>query len=99
MMKTEPLEAQSRRKNLRFYGFNDKSDESEAKKQNYIDEHLNIDGASIQIKKAHSIWGQNSPRPIIVKFLHYKDREYVHKAYREKTMLTRLRITIQMKKV
>ena len=49
--------------------------------QNYIDEHLNIDEASIQIERAHRIRGKKSPRPIIVKFLLYNDRENVLKAY------------------
>ena len=57
-MKTERLEAQSRRDNLRFYGVHDKSDyksdesweELETRVQNYIDERLNIDEVSIPIK-------------------------------------------------
>ena len=54
--------------------------------RNYIqfDEHLNIDEASIQIERAYRIRGKNSPRPIIVKFSHYKDRENVLKTYRKK---------------
>ena len=88
-MKTEErLEAQSRRDNLWFYGFDDKIDESweesETRVRNYIEEHLNIDEASIKIKRAHRIRGKYSPRPIIVKFWHYKVRENVLKAYREK---------------
>ena len=51
---------------------------------NHIDEHLNLDEASIQIERAHRIRGKQSSRPIIVKFLHYKDREFVFKAYCEK---------------
>ena len=49
--------------------------------QNYIDEHLNIDEASIQIERANHIRGKNSPQPIIVKLSHYKDRENFLKAY------------------
>ena len=54
--------------------------------RNYIqfDEHHNIDEASIQIERAYRIRGKNSPRPIIVKFSHYKDRENVLKTYRKK---------------
>ena len=54
--------------------------------RNYIDEYLiyNIDEASIQIERAHRIQGKNSPGPIIVKFLHYKDIENVLKTYHEK---------------
>ena len=53
---------------------------------NYIDEYLtyNIDEASIQIERTHRIQGKNSPGPIIVKFLHYKDIENVLKTYHEK---------------
>ena len=88
-MKTEErLEAQSRRDNLWFYGFDDKIDESweesETRVRNYIEEHLNIEEASIKIKRAHRIRGKYSPRPIIVKFWHYKVRENVLKAYRKK---------------
>ena len=36
--------------------------------RNYIDEHLKIDEASIQIERAHRIRGKKSQRPIIVKF-------------------------------
>ena len=58
-MKTEErLEAQSRRDNLWFYGFDDKIDESweesETRVRNYIEEHLNIDEASIKIKRAQA---------------------------------------------
>ena len=40
-----------------------------------IDEHLNIDEASIQIERAHLSGVKNSSPPIIVKFLHYKDKK------------------------
>ena len=45
-----------------------------------IDEHLNIDEASVQIEIAHRIRGKYYSRPIIVKFSHYKDRENVDKS-------------------
>ena len=64
-MQIERLEAQYRRDNLRFYGFDDKSDdksdesweESETTVRNYIDEHIDIDEATIQIERARRIWG------------------------------------------
>ena len=62
-MKTERLEAQYRRDNLRFYGFDeksdDKSDESweETTVRNHIDGHVDIDVASIQIERAHRVRG------------------------------------------
>ena len=62
-----------------------------------IDEHLNIDEASIQIERAHLSGVKNSSPPIIVKFLHYKDKKNVLKTYPLKR--TRLPITIQMKKM
>ena len=85
------------------YGFEDKSDESweesETRVRNYIDEHLNIDEASIQIERALRIRCKNSPRPIIAKFSHYKDRENVLKciAKNAKTSWLRLQITLQRK--
>ena len=85
-MKSERLEAHSRRDNLRFHGFEDKRgetwDESESKVRNYVYDDLGVDESSIRIERAHR--SKNSPRPIIVKFSHYKDREKVLKAYREK---------------
>ena len=87
-MKTERLEAQSRRDNLRFHGFEDKRDEtweeSELKVRDYIRDDLGVDESSIQIERAHRLRSKNSPRPVILKFSHYKDRDKVLKAYREK---------------
>ena len=67
-MKTERLEALIRRDNLRFYGFDDKSDDksdeswedSESRVRNCIDKHLNIDEASIQNKRAFRMRVKNS---------------------------------------
>ena len=87
-IKNERLEAQSRRDNLRFHGFDDRRDEnweeSESKVRVYISEELGVDDSSIQIERAHGLRSKNTPRPIIVKFTRYKDREKVLKAYREK---------------
>ena len=75
------------------FGFDDKSDESweesETRLRNYIDEHLYIDEAPIQIERANRIRGKNSPRPIIVMFSHYKDRENVLKTCRENLLYVR----------
>ena len=87
-MKTERLEAQSRRDNLRLYGSDDKSDESWEESETrvrYIDEHLNINETSTQIERAHRIRGKNSPRLIIVKLSHYKDKIKSHTKKIEKT--------------
>lgn len=87
-IRNERLEAQSRRDNLRFYGFEDKHgetwEESENKARSYIANDLNIGESSIQIERAHRIPSKTSPRPLIVKFSFYKDRDKVLKAYREK---------------
>ena len=67
-MKTELLGEQSQRDNLRFYGFDDKSDESckesETKVRNYIDEHHHIDEASIRMEQAHRIQGKTLHEPL-----------------------------------
>ena len=87
-MKNERLETQSRRDNLRFHGFEGKRDEtweeSELKVRDYIRDDLGVDESSIQIERAHRLRSKNSPRPVIVKFSHYKDRDKVLKVYREK---------------
>ena len=86
--KNERLEAQSRRDNLKFHGFDDNRretwEESENTVRRYISEELNIDDSAIKIVWAHRIRSRNSPRPIIVKFSHYKDRDSVLKSFREK---------------
>ena len=86
--KNERLEAQSRRDNLKFHGFDDNRretwEESENTVRRYISEELNIDDSAIKIERAHRIRSRNSPRPIIVKFSHYKDRDGVLKSFREK---------------
>ena len=67
-MKTELLGAQSRRDNLRFYGFDDKSDEScnesETRVRNYIDEYHHIDEDSIQIERTRRIRGKTLHDPL-----------------------------------
>ena len=86
--KNERLEAQSRRDNLRFYGFEDKRgetwEESENVIRSYISNELDLEESNIQIERAHRIPSKSSPRPIIVKFSFYKDREKILKTYREK---------------
>ena len=87
-IRNERLEAQSRRDDLRFYGFEDKQgetwEESENKVRSYIANDLNIEESSIQIERAHLIPRKTSHRPLIVKFSFYKDMDRVLKAYREK---------------
>jgi len=84
--KNERLEAQSRRSNLKFHGITETSNEtweqSEAKIRDYLTE-MNIDDTSIQIDRAHRLPGNSAPRPIIVKFPLYKDKDKILKQFRE----------------
>ena len=86
--KSENLEAQSRRDNLKFFGFQDDDKEtweqSEDKLWEYIRTELNINDSDIKIERAHRLLGKNSPRPIIVKFSFYKDKDNELQTYRQK---------------
>ena len=86
--KNENLEAQSRRDNLKFFGFQDDDKEtweqSEDKVREYIRTELNINDSDIKIERAHRLPSKNSPRPIIVKFSFYKDKDNVLRTYRQK---------------
>ena len=86
--KSENLEAQSRRDNLKFFGFEDDGTEtweqSENKVRGYIRNELHIDDTDIKIERAHRLPSRNSPKPIIVKFSFFKDKDSVLRAYRQK---------------
>ena len=86
--KSEYLEAQSRRDNLKFFGFEDDGTEtweqSENKVRGYIRNELHIDDTDIKIERAHRLPSRNSPKPIIVKFSFFKDKDSVLRAYRQK---------------
>ena len=87
--KNEKIESQSRRDNLNFFGFdgerNETWEESENKIKTYISEGLSIDDSEIHIERAHRLAGSKSvPKPIIVKFSFFKDKERVLRAYRQK---------------
>ena len=77
--KVENLEAQSRRENLKFYNIQESGKESWAESENkvrkYLTDDLHIDESKISIERAHRIGSQNKPRPVIVKFSFYKDKE------------------------
>lgn len=83
------LETQSRRDNLRFLGIHEVESESwndcEAKVQDVI-RKLGLDADSMKLVRAHRLGApgrQNTqPRPIIVKFHYYKDKESVLQTYR-----------------
>ena len=84
----ERLEAQSRRENLPIYGLpeekNETWEDTESKVREYIGRDLELNEASISIERAHRIQGSEKPRPVIIKFSFYKDREKVLKTYRQK---------------
>ena len=72
-------ESQSRRNNLRFHGLIEGNfDNAEEKVLKFLQSHgLNFHPRSIE--RAHRIgaFAKDKTRPIIVRFLHYKDREVV----------------------
>lgn len=84
----EKLEAQSRRENLRFYGFEEKKDETweetEETVRQYIGTDLELDPGRISVERAHRIQAKETPRPVIVKFSFFKDKENVLKQYKLK---------------
>ena len=86
--KNEHLEAQSRRENLKFYGLNDEQGEtweqSEVKVREYLTQELNMNVSDMGIERAHRLPSRSSPRPIIVKFSHFKDKDLVLKKYRQR---------------
>ena len=86
--KRERLEAQSRRENLRIYGLsedrNESWDDTENKVREYMSRDLELNGDDISIERAHRIQGSEKPRPLIVKFSFYKDKDRVLKTYRQK---------------
>lgn len=86
-MKREKLEAQSRRSNLKFYGFEENEhetwDETENKVRDYIKTNLKLTD-TIQIERAHRLpVKSNGPRPVIVKFSFFKDKDKILQSYRE----------------
>ena len=86
--KNERLEAHSRRENLKFHGIpeTDKEtwEESESKVRDYIYEELEIDQRQIRIERAHRLGSKTTPKPIIVKFSFFKDKDEILKTYRQK---------------
>ena len=75
-------EDRSRRNNLRFSGFTEKAEgaerweESENLIRDFIEENLEMESKDITIERAHRIGSRinGKNRPIIVKFLNYKDK-------------------------
>ena len=85
--KNEQLEAQSRRENLKFHGIgediNGTWDQSETKIRKYFSDELGIDDTNIKSERAHRLPSKSKPRPVMVKFSHFKDKDHVFKMYRE----------------
>lgn len=85
--KNEHLEAQSRRKNLKFYRINDEQGKSwelsDAKVREYLTLELNINVSVMGIERAHRLPSRSSPHPNIVKFSSFKDKDRVLKKYRQ----------------
>ena len=83
----EKLEAQSRRENLRFFDIPEEPretwDQSEQKVRDYISGTLGINDSDVKIERAHRLPGKSHPRPLIVKFSYYKDKDRILKRYRE----------------
>lgn len=91
--KHEQLESQSRRQNLIFYDIKESHKEtweqSEQVVRDYIRDELSMNESDIRIERAHRLYSKNKPRPLIVKFSFYKDKETVLKKYREITKAAR----------
>ena len=88
LAKADDLENRSRRNNLCFEGIpelrygNESWEKSEEKVKELIDNQLKMNSQDIIIERAHRV-GRKVPeksRPIIAKFLNYKDRDAVLKA-------------------
>ena len=88
--KVDQLENQSRRDNLIFHGLTDVNNESwtdsEIKVRQYIASNLSMDETDISFERAHRLNTRNSPRPIILKFSHFKGREKVLRKYRDQKL-------------
>ena len=52
--------------------------------RDYIRKDLEIDESRVQIERAHRLSSKEKPRPVIVKFSFYKDRDEILKTYKQK---------------
>ena len=87
-LKVEHMEAQSRRENLKFFNVPESDRESWTESKNmirkYLKDDLKFDESKISIERAHRLHSKSKPRPLIVKFSFYKDKDRILQAYREK---------------
>ena len=63
---------------------NESWDDTENKVREYMRRYLELNGDDISIEQAHRIHGSQKPRPLILKFSFYKDKDRVLKSYRQK---------------
>ena len=72
------------RENLVFYGISESNayEDSELLVRRFIQQQMNINTDNIEIERAHRMGQKRNGqvRPIVVKFLRYKDKENVRKA-------------------
>ena len=91
--KYDNLEGQSRRENLRFFNMKEETretwEETETKVRTYIKDELGIESENIQIERAHRLLGKYKPRPVIVKFSFYKDKNKILRKYKDKVKTER----------
>ena len=91
--KYDNLEGQSRRENLRFFNMKEETretwEETETKVRTYIKDELGIESENIQIERAHRLPGKYKPRPVIVKFSFYKDKNKILRRYKDKVKTER----------
>ena len=95
-LSNDKQESQSRRDNLLFFGVPESSGEnwgeSETKFRN-LAKDMDIDPNNIIVQRCHRINTSSSPRPIIVKFLHFKDRQLIFHTAIKKLKSTPYRVS------
>ena len=89
IIKEQLLQDQTRsmRCNLVFYGIKEQNDEDpEDVVRGFIEQVMNINTRNIEIERSHRIGARHRDRvrPLVVKFLRYKDKEWVRKAAPDK---------------
>lgn len=95
-VKEENLDLRSRsmRENLVFFGLQETQAENcEALVKELIKSHLDIDATAMEFDRAHRL-GPNTakkPRPVVVKFHNYKNRETILNKSREQDVRTKLK--------
>lgn len=82
--KVDDLENRSRRNNLCFEGIDEVNkfetwEQSEEKLKQVLNDHLEIEPDEVVIERAHRVGKKvpDKPRPIIAKFLNYKDKDKI----------------------